>query len=218
LTPKNYTQLQQLHEKYSTHGETGLDIIGFPCNQFGNQEPKSNEKIAEFVAKYNVQFKMMDKIKVNGSSTHPIFKFLKKALPGTFGNFVKWNFTKFLITRDGEPYKRYGPKESPLSFESDIQDVLAQRCEVCDPEEPVVPAASTDDWETECNILLDKLEVEAERRVAAEEARDAAVAKLAKLTAELEALKARSSIDGSDGAAGGADALAPSKVANVVEM
>ena len=168
-----------------------MDIIAFPCNQFGNQEPKSNEKIAEFVAKYNVGFKVMDKIKVNGSSAHPLFKYLKKALPGTFGNFVKWNFTKFLVTRDGIPFKRYGPKESPLSFESDIVDVLARTCVTCGPDEDdQEPAASSQDWEEECNVLLDKLEAEAELRAAAEAARDAAVADLAALKSEFDRLKA----------------------------
>lgn len=197
MTPKNYTELQELHEKYNTHGETGLDIIGFPCNQFGNQEPKSNAEIATFVAKYNVQFKMMDKVKVNGSAAHPLFKYLKKALPGTFGNFVKWNFTKFLITRDGIPYKRFGPKQSPLSFESDIQDVLAQRCETCDLDDEFdapAPSADVQDWEAECLLLLDKLEREAERRAAAEEARDAAITQLAEMTAKLEEMKEHSKL------------------------
>ena len=123
---------------------------------------------------------------------HPLFKFLKKSLPGTFGNFVKWNFTKFLITRDGLPYKRYGPKMSPLSFESDIEDVLAQQCQTCDPDDaPPQPAAKVEDWEGQCLLLLDKLELQAERRAAAEEERDTALAQLAAVTAELEATKTR---------------------------
>jgi len=196
LTPKNYTQLQELHAKYNTHnGDTGLDIIGFPCNQFGNQEPNSNAKIAEFVAQYNVQFKIMDKVKVNGSQAHPLFKYLKNALPGTFGNFVKWNFTKFLITRDGIPYRRYGPKQSPLSFESDIQDVLAQHCETCGPDDEI-PAASAnvEDWEAQCFLLLEKLEREAERRATAEEERDTVTRELAEVTAELAELKERGKV------------------------
>lgn len=102
----------------------GLAIIGFPCNQFGAQEPGTNAEILEFVAGYNVEFQLMDKINVNGAGAHPLFKYLKVRLPGSFGNFIKWNFTKFLVTHDGLPHKRFGPKDDPFSFEDDIKQLL----------------------------------------------------------------------------------------------
>lgn len=104
MTAQNYTQLQALHEKYHAHGR-GLAIIGFPCNQFGAQEPGTNAQIIDFVAGYKVQFQMMDKIKVNGSEALPLFKYLKTRLTGSFGNFIKWNFTKFLVNHEGVPIK-----------------------------------------------------------------------------------------------------------------
>lgn len=131
MTPKNYTELQQLHAKYNTAGETGLDIIGFPCNQFANQESKDNPAILKFVEKFGVTFKLMSKVKVNGGSAHPLWKFLKQSLPGKFGKFIKWNFTKFLITREGIPYKRYAPGASPLAMEEDIKTLLATECVDC---------------------------------------------------------------------------------------
>lgn len=123
MTPQNYTQLQALHEKYHNHGR-GLAIIGFPCNQFGSQEPGTNAQIIDFVATYKVQFQMMDKIKVNGSDALPLFKYLKTRLVGSFGNFIKWNFTKFLVNHEGVPVQRYGPKDAPFSFEDDIKRLL----------------------------------------------------------------------------------------------
>jgi glutathione peroxidase-family protein len=123
LTNQNYTELVALHERYQAHGH-GLVILGFPCNQFGGQEPGTNAQIRDFAARYNVQFPMMDKIKVNGSDALPLFRYLKVRLPGTFGNFIKWNFTKFLVDHTGTPVKRFGPKDSPLSFEADIKALL----------------------------------------------------------------------------------------------
>lgn len=123
MTPQNYTQLQALHEKYHNHGR-GLAIIGFPCNQFGSQEPGTNAQIIDFVTTYKVQFQMMDKIKVNGSDALPLFKYLKTRLVGSFGNFIKWNFTKFLVNHEGVPVQRYGPKDAPFSFEDDIKRLL----------------------------------------------------------------------------------------------
>lgn len=111
----------QLHNKYS---QQSLCILGFPCNQFGSQEPGGPEEIKEFVAKFGVQFRMFEKIKVNGSDTHPVFSFLKSKQGGLAGDFIKWNFTKFLVDRNGEVVKRYGPKENPLSFEDDIKSCL----------------------------------------------------------------------------------------------
>eukprot|EP00053_Salpingoeca_punica_P022339 m.214241 g.214241 ORF g.214241 m.214241 type:complete len:427 (-) comp33384_c0_seq1:218-1498(-) len=123
LTPSNYTQLQALHAKYSAAGP-GLAIIGFPCNQFSSQEPGSNVEIAEFVKKFGVEFPLMDKVCVNGTSTIPLFSFLKARTQGTFGSFIKWNFTKFLCDIDGKPFKRYGPAEMPMSLEPDIRKLL----------------------------------------------------------------------------------------------
>lgn len=88
------------------------------------QEPGTNEEILEFVKGYGVEFVMMDKIHVNGAQTHPLFAFLKARLQGSFGNFIKWNFTKFLINKDGTPFRRYGPKDAPFSFEEDIKSLL----------------------------------------------------------------------------------------------
>jgi len=119
MTPKNYKQLQELHTKYAE--SAGLRILGFPCNQFGNQEPKSEAEIKEFATKnYGVQFDMFSKINVNGNDAHPLWKFLKNKQPGFLVNAIKWNFTKFLINKQGVPVARYAPNAEPLSFEKDI--------------------------------------------------------------------------------------------------
>jgi len=122
LTPVHYEQLQQLYAKYA---EKGLEILAFPCNQFGKQEPGTNEEIKAFVAKKGATFKLFDKVDVNGKNTHPLFLFLRKELKGTLGSSIKWNFTKFLCDRSGKPVKRYGPPTKPLSFEQDIAGLLA---------------------------------------------------------------------------------------------
>lgn len=109
---------------YQKYHDQGLEIIGFPCNQFASQEPGTNDEIKEFVKGYGVSFVMMDKIKVNGSGTHPVYSFLKSRQAGSFGNFIKWNFTKFLCDKDGVPFKRYGPSEEPNSIEADIRSLL----------------------------------------------------------------------------------------------
>ena len=112
LTDVNYTQLVELHNKYSE--SHGLRILGFPCNQFGSQEPGTDEEIKAFAEKYGVKFDMFSKIKVNGSDAHPLFEYLKKKQGGTLGSFIKWNFTKFLINKDGIPVARYSPQTSPI--------------------------------------------------------------------------------------------------------
>jgi len=118
LTPSNYEQLQALYEKYS---ETkGLRILGFPCNQFGSQEPGTEAEIKEFVKKFNVSFDLFSKINVNGGDTHPLFKYLKYKQGGLLGDFIKWNFTKFLIDKNGQPIKRYGPNTPPKDIEPDL--------------------------------------------------------------------------------------------------
>jgi len=123
LTPTNYEQLQQLHEKYA---EKGLRILAFPCNQFGNQEPGSDEDIIEFVKKFGVTFDMFHKINVNGADAIPLYKWLKEKLPGSITNSIKWNFTKFLSDRNGVPFKRYSPTTPPNDLIPDIEKLLDQ--------------------------------------------------------------------------------------------
>jgi len=117
LTPQ-YEGLQRLHETYA---KKGLAIIGFPCNQFGNQEPGDANTIAEScLLNYGVDFLITEKIEVNGANSHPIFKYLKEQMPGIFGNDVKWNFTKFFINPDGKPLRRFAPITKPQKLESYI--------------------------------------------------------------------------------------------------
>lgn len=108
-------------EKYRAHG---LEILGFPCNQFANQEPWSKEKIREFVNKYNVKFQLFEKIKVNGTKAHPLYKFLKKEQSAMLGGIIKWNFTKFVIDREGNVVYRLSPKTSLASKEDEICALL----------------------------------------------------------------------------------------------
>lgn len=124
LTPTNYPELAELDKRYR---DQGLAILAFPCNQFAGQEPGTHEEIMEFVKKYNCEFPFFEKHDVNGADARPVFTYLKAKLPGSFGNFVKWNFTKFLVDRNGQPYKRFGPKELPFSFEDDIKALLEQK-------------------------------------------------------------------------------------------
>jgi len=121
FTPQ-YVDLETLYRKYK---DNGLVILGFPCNQFGNQEPGNAKDISEgCVINYGVTFLMFAKVDVNGKAAHPIFQLLKKQLPGWFGNRVKWNFTKFLLDRQGNPMKRFSPMTSPLKMEADIRKAL----------------------------------------------------------------------------------------------
>ena len=101
-------------------------MLGFPCNQFGAQEPGDAEEIKNFCAlKYDVTFPMFAKVDVNGANAHPLFDYLKKAKPGLLGSQnVKWNFTKFLVDKDGNPVARYAPQESPDSLRKDIEKLL----------------------------------------------------------------------------------------------
>ena len=118
-----YEGLQSLHSKYK---ESGLEILGFPCNQFGAQEPGTNEEIQFFCTeKYDVSFGLFDKIDVNGDNTDPFYDFLKNERPGIMGTKnIKWNFSKFLVNKDGEVIKRYGSTTKPESIESDILKLL----------------------------------------------------------------------------------------------
>jgi glutathione peroxidase len=125
LAPQ-FLELEQLHQKYK---DQGLVVLGFPCNQFLGQEPETNETVVQ-VCKLNfgVTFQLAGLIDVNGKHTHPVFAFLKKALPsGWFSSRIKWNFTKFLITREGKPCKRYAPTVRPLQIEGDIVALLERR-------------------------------------------------------------------------------------------
>jgi len=122
FTAKNYTQLQALHAK---HAEAGLAILAFPCNQFGSQEPGSNSDVKTFAQEnYGVQFDLFSKINVNGNEAIPLFKYLKKEQKGTLGDFIKWNFSKFLVNREGKPVNRYAPNVEPYSIEKDIKKLL----------------------------------------------------------------------------------------------
>lgn len=120
FTPQ-YEGLEQLHEKYKSEG---LIILGFPCNQFANQEPGGISEIETCLLNYGVSFQMLDKVKVNGKEVHPLFKYLKKTLPGALGGRIKWNFTKFLVDRKGNPVKRFGSSTKPEEMESTIKDLL----------------------------------------------------------------------------------------------
>ncbi|CAH0474637.1 unnamed protein product [Peronospora belbahrii] len=120
-TDKNYRELQKLYEKY--YGK-GFTVLGFPCNQFGGQEPGTADEIIKFTQeKYHVTFPLFSKVDVNGDNAHPLFKFLKNKLDGLITNDIKWNFTKFLIVNH-EPVKRYGTTTSPLEIEDDIVQAL----------------------------------------------------------------------------------------------
>jgi glutathione peroxidase len=121
LTPQ-YEGLEALYRKYQ---DKGLVILGFPCNQFGNQEPGDEKSISDgCLINYGVTFPMFSKVDVNGEEAHPIFKFLKKKLGSIFGSSIKWNFTKFLINDYGEPIKRFSPTTKPEKIDRYLQKML----------------------------------------------------------------------------------------------
>lgn len=119
-------QYQELEALYRQFKERGFEVLGFPCNQFGKQEPGTAEEIGAFCeTKYGVSFPLFAKIEVNGPAAHPLFKQLKTAAPGVLGtSSIKWNFTKFLIRRDGSIYRRYASQSKPKSFIRDIEMLL----------------------------------------------------------------------------------------------
>ena len=122
FTPQ-FAGLEALHQQY---GKQGLVVLGFPCNQFGNQDPNSNAEIASFCQlNYGVQFDMMAKVQVNGPQASPLFKWLSSQAPGLLGSqSIKWNFTKFLVGKDGQVLRRYAPQDTPASLAKDIEAAL----------------------------------------------------------------------------------------------
>ena len=120
-------QFGGLEKLWETYRDKGLVVLGFPSNEFGAQDPGNNDEIASFCeVNYGVSFPMMGKVKVNGAAAHPLWKWLTKEAPGVFGTTgVKWNFTKFLVGRDGQVLKRYAPTDKPESLKADIEAALA---------------------------------------------------------------------------------------------
>ncbi|XP_076638504.1 uncharacterized protein LOC143350333 [Colletes latitarsis] len=119
LTDTNYKELVHLYEKYSE--KEGLRILAFPSNQFASQEPGTSEQILDFIKKYNVTFDVYEKIDVNGENAHPLWKWLKTQAAGFLTDTVKWNFTKFIINKEGKVVFRYAPQTSPLQMESELE-------------------------------------------------------------------------------------------------
>ncbi|MFN0004570.1 MAG: glutathione peroxidase [Burkholderiaceae bacterium] len=119
-------QLKGLQELHTSYSPRGLVVMGFPCNQFGGQDPKSEEEIAQFCAtQYGVEFLLMQKIEVNGEEAHPLFKWLKVQAPGLLNTqAIKWNFTKFLVGKNGQALKRFAPQDAPSSLSSEIELAL----------------------------------------------------------------------------------------------
>lgn len=121
LTP----QLEGLESLYKEYKDKGVEILGFPCNQFAKQDPGTNKEINNFcLLNYGVSFRMFEKVDVNGKNAHPVYKFLKAKVKGVLGNEIKWNFTKFLIDREGNVLKRYAPVTSPDKIKMDIEKLL----------------------------------------------------------------------------------------------
>ncbi|KAK5811326.1 hypothetical protein GOBAR_AA24685 [Gossypium barbadense] len=122
LTQSNYKELNVLYEKYKNQG---FEILAFPCNQFGGQEPGTNEQIQEATCSmFKAEFPIFDKVEVNGKNAAPLYKFLKSEKGRYFGDAIKWNFTKFLVNKEGKVVERYAPTTSPLNIEKDIRDLL----------------------------------------------------------------------------------------------
>lgn len=119
-------QFNGLEKLYKDYNSKGFQVLGFPCNQFGGQEPGNETEIQNFCSlSYNVSFPMFSKIEVNGSNAHPLYKYLKKNSKGFLGTeFIKWNFTKFLIGKNGEVLKRYAPTDTPEEIAKDLEELL----------------------------------------------------------------------------------------------
>ncbi|MED6198415.1 putative glutathione peroxidase 5 [Stylosanthes scabra] len=124
FTDSNYTQLTELYGKYN---DKGLEILAFPCNQFLKQEPGSSEDAEQFACtRYKAEYPIFGKVRVNGTNAAPVFKFLKSQKSGFLGSRIKWNFTKFLIDKEGKVIERYGPTTEPLAIENDIKKLLGE--------------------------------------------------------------------------------------------
>ncbi|KAI7993480.1 putative glutathione peroxidase 8 [Camellia lanceoleosa] len=122
MTSSNYMELNQLYEKYK---DQGLEILAFPCNQFGEEEPGSNDQILEFVCtRFKSEYPIFDKIEVNGENAAPLYKFLKLGKWGIIGDDIQWNFAKFLVDKNGQAVDRYYPTTSPLTIERDVKQLL----------------------------------------------------------------------------------------------
>ena len=122
FTPQ-FEGLEQLHQEYA---DKGLAVLGFPCNQFASQDPGSNEEIGAFCQRnYGVSFQMFEKVDVNGDEAHPLYQWLRSEKSGLLGDAIKWNFTKFLVGRDGQVIKRYGSTTKPEKIAEDIERALA---------------------------------------------------------------------------------------------
>ncbi|XP_043687284.1 probable glutathione peroxidase 2 [Telopea speciosissima] len=122
LTHSNYKELNILYEKYKNQG---FEILAFPCNQFAGQEPGSNDEIKEVACTmFKAEFPIFDKVEVNGKNAAPIYKHLKSEKGGILGDSIKWNFTKFLVDKNGKVVERYAPTTAPLKIEKDIQNLL----------------------------------------------------------------------------------------------
>ena len=122
FTPQ-YKELEEIYKEYKSQG---LEILAFPCNQFGSQEPGNIEEIKNFCSlNYDVSFPLFSKVDVNGKEAAPVYEFLKESLPGILGSkAVKWNFTKFLVNKDGIPEARYAPTDKPMDILKDIKKIL----------------------------------------------------------------------------------------------
>nr|UCR61000.1 peroxidase [Aphelinus asychis] len=119
LTATNYKELNELHDKYAE--SKGLRILAFPCNQFNGQEPGGPEEICSFAERKSVKFDLFEKIDVNGDDTHPLWKYLKKEKGGTLGSFIKWNFTKFIVDKEGKVVERHGPNVDPSKLSENLE-------------------------------------------------------------------------------------------------
>jgi glutathione peroxidase len=124
FTPQ-YDGLQKLYEEL---GNEGLVVLGFPCDQFGRQEPGDDTQIEEFCSiNYGVNFPLSTKVDVNGSKTHPVFKFLKKNSSGMLGSTIKWNFTKFLVSPDGTTVQRFAPTTKPADLKPEVEKLINEK-------------------------------------------------------------------------------------------
>ena len=118
-------QYQGLQELHTTYADDGFAVLGFPCNQFGGQEPGDAEEIGAFCEKnYGITFPLFEKVDVNGDQAHPLFRWLREETSGLMGSAIKWNFTKFLVGRDGTVLKRYGSTTTPQKIADDIEKAL----------------------------------------------------------------------------------------------